>query len=80
MGSSLLHAASTPKQEQQKDSREWNHMMLAFFWSVADCNRESCAVQWDALCKYTNHKKTHTKERKNKGNRHKKHAVSMCLS
>ena len=55
-------------------------MMLAFFWSVADCNRHGCAVQWDALCQYPNHKKTHTKENKKKGNRHRKHAVSMCLS
>ena len=55
-------------------------MMLAFFWSVADCNRHGCAVQWDALCKYPNHKKTHTKENEKKGNRHRKHAVSMCLS
>ena len=42
--------------------------MLAFFWSVADCNRHGCAVQWDALCKYPNHKKTHTKENKKKRN------------
>ena len=55
-------------------------MMLAFFWSVADCNRQGCAVQWDALCKYPNHKKTHTKENKKKGSRQRKHAVSMCLS
>ena len=43
-------------------------MMLAFFWSVADCNPHGCAVQWDALCKYPNHKETHTKENKKKGN------------
>ena len=43
-------------------------MMLAFFWSVADCNRHGCAV-WDALCKYPNHKKTHTKENKKEGNK-----------
>ena len=68
--------------EQEKDSREWNQMMLAFFWSVADCNQHGCAVQcqWDALCKCPNHKKTHTKEKKKKGNRHRKHSVSMCLS
>ena len=54
--------------------------MLAFFWSVADCNRHGSAVQWDALCKYPNHNKTHTKENKKNGNRHRKHAGSMCLS
>ena len=54
-------------------------MILAFFWSVADCNRYGCAVQWDALCRYPNDKKTHKKEKKMIGNRHRKHSVSMCL-
>ena len=63
MGSSLLQR-QPPKKEQQKDSREWNQMVLAFFWSVADCNRHGCAAQSDALCKNPNHKKTHKKREK----------------
>ena len=59
-------AASTPQARTAKDSRDRNQMMLAFFWSVADCNRYGCAVQWDALCNYPNHKKTQKKRKRRK--------------
>ena len=61
-------ASSTSQAGRAKDSRECKQMMLAFFWSVADCNLHGCTVQWDTLCtsKEANQKKTQKIRRKRK--------------